>query len=429
MQVGSRLAGRTPFYYGWVILFAAGSSMFARNAAASLTLAVFIYPMAQDLGWSRTLIAGAAGAGGLAATGASPVVGWLSDRYGVRVVLLASILILGLSTISLGWATVPIAFYIAYSAGRVMFASPIQIGASVVVSRWFVRLRGRASGLLGLFHSTGMVLFPLIAGLVIQASGYRSAWVVLGVIVLAVALVPVALLIIQRPEDVGLRPDGDRADDETHDPNEVTPRTTEEAWTLREAMRTRALWMLALSTGILFLLQSGINIHQAAYFRDQGLGATIAAISVSLNAIFLGIGSVAWGWLLDKIHVRKVLAGVALLMAVTSGLFATADSVAEALLYASMFGFALGGLIIVPPVAFANYFGRGSLGAIRGVTEPFTSLGQAIGAVLSGAIFDITGSYSVAFTTYAVLGTMTIVLILAARPPRKPAHVESAAAT
>ena len=148
MQVGSRLARRTPFYYGWVILFAAGSSMFARNAAASLTLAVFIYPMAQDLGWSRTLIAGAAGAGGLLATGASPVVGWLSDRYGVRVVLLASILILGLSTISLGWATVPIAFYIAYSAGRVMFASPIQIGASVVVSRWFVRLRGRASGLL-----------------------------------------------------------------------------------------------------------------------------------------------------------------------------------------------------------------------------------------------------------------------------------------
>ena len=402
--------------------------MFARNAAASLTLAVFIYPMTQDLGWSRTLIAGAAAAGGLAATGASPVVGWLSDRYGVRLVLLASILILGFSTISLGWATVPIAFYIAYGAGRVMFASPIQIGASVVVSRWFVRMRGRASGLLGLFHSSGMVLFPLIAGLVIQSSGYRSAWVVLGIIVLAVALGPVTLFIIQRPEDVGLRPDGDKADDQAYDPTDATQRTAEGTWTLREAMRTPALWMLALGTGILFLLQSGINIHQAAYFRDQGLGATIAATSLSLNAIFLGIGSVAWGWLLDKIHVRIVLAGVALLMAVTSGLFATADSVAEALLYASLFGFSLGGLIIVPPVAFANYFGRGSLGSIRGVTEPFTSLGQAIGAVLSGAIFDITGSYSIAFAAYAVLGAMTIVLILAARTPRKPVHVDSAAA-
>ena len=100
---------------------------------------------------------------------------------------------------------------------------------------------------------------------------------------------------------------------------------------------------------------------------------------------------------------------------------------AEALAYASLLGFSLGGLLTVPPVAFANYFGRGSLGSIRGVTEPFTSLGQAIGAVLSGAIFDLTGGYGFAFTTYAVLGVSTLVLILAARPSRKSDHVESAA--
>ncbi len=428
MQVGNRLAKRTPFYYGWVILFAAGSSHFARNAAASLTLAVFMYPIAQELGWSRTLIAGAASAGGLAASGASPIVGWLSDRYGVRLVLSASILILGISTLSLAWATVPIAFYLAYGAGRVMFSSSIQIGASVVVSRWFVRLRGRATGLLGLSHSTGMVLFPLIAGFVIQSRGYQDAWIVLGIIVLAVGLGPVALLIIQQPEDVGLRPDGDKVNREADDFNMDAEVATEETWSLGEALRTPALWILGFGIGILFLLQSGINIHQAAYFRDQGLGATIAVTSIGLSGAFLGVGSVVWGWLLDHIPARIVLAGVALLMAITSGLFATADTIAEALAYASIFGFSLGGIIVVPPVAYANYFGRGSLGAIRGVTEPFASLGQAIGAVLSGAIFDLTGSYSIAFTTYAVLGVLTIVLILAARPPRKPDRVESAAA-
>ena len=425
MQVGKRLAGRTPFYYGWVILFAAGSSQFARNAAASLTLAVFMYPIAQELGWSRTLIAGAAGAGGLAASGASPIVGWLSDRYGVRLVLSASILILGISTLSLAWATVPIAFYLAYGTGRVIFSSPIQIGASVVVSRWFVRLRGRATGLLGLSHSAGMVLFPLIAGLVIQTRGYQTAWIVLGVIVLAVALGPVTLLIIQRPEDVGLRPDGDEEDGQDCDQGGDASAATEEAWTLKEAMRTPALWMLAFVTGILFLLQAGINIHQAAFFRDQGLGAAIAATSVSLNAVFVGLGSVAWGWLLDKVSARTALAGVAIMMSVTSGLFATADSTLEALAYASLFGFSLGGLLTVPPVAFANFFGRSSLGSIRGVTEPFTSLGQAIGAVLSGVIFDLTGSYNIAFLSYAVLGIMTLVLVLAVRPPRRPNRVES----
>ena len=154
-----------PFYYGWVILFAAGSSMFARNAAASLTLAVFIYPISQERGWSRTLIAGAASLGGLVSSVASPAAGWASDKYGVRMLLTLSVLVLGLSTISLAWATVHLFFYLAYGTGRVIFSGSVQIGASVVVSRWFIMQRGRATGLLFVSHSIGMVMFPLTAAL------------------------------------------------------------------------------------------------------------------------------------------------------------------------------------------------------------------------------------------------------------------------
>ena len=90
--------------------------------------------------------------------------------------------------------------------GRVIFSSPIQIGASVVVSRWFIRMRGRVNGMLSLTHSVGMVLFPLIASLIIAQSGWRDAWFVLGVMVWVIALLPVSLLIAQTPEDVGLHP-------------------------------------------------------------------------------------------------------------------------------------------------------------------------------------------------------------------------------
>ena len=209
LDLGERLAPRTPFFYGWVILFTAGSTQVVRNATASLTIAVFIFPLSEELGWSRTLIAGAASFGGLAASAVSPGVGWLVDRYGARLVLTASIFILGLSSISLAWATVPVAFYLAYGVGRVIFSSPIQIGSSVVVSRWFVRMRGRASGILFGSHSVGLVLFPLIASVIIGASGWREAWIVLGILVWGIALLPTALLIVQQPEDVGLRPDGD----------------------------------------------------------------------------------------------------------------------------------------------------------------------------------------------------------------------------
>jgi MFS family permease len=414
-----QLLNKMPFFYGWTILFAAGSSMVVRNATASLTLAVFIFPMSEDLGWSRTLIAGAASLGGLVATVASPVVGWTLDRYGARTILTVSILVLGLSTISLAWATVPIAFYLAYGTGRVLFSSPLNIGPSVVVSRWFVRRRGRATGMLFLSHSLGMITFPLIAGLVIKYRGWEDAWIVLGVLVWVLALGPVSMLIRQSPESVGLLPDGDLPE-QPGAGNDVATAVEEVSWTLREAMRTPTLWLLALATGSLFLLQSGTNIHQGAYFLDQGLGVGVSAATLSVNAVFTGAGSLFWGWLVDRVPVRFTYAGVALMMAVALVLFPSADSAIEALVVAAIFGAAVGGILVVPVVAYANYFGRRSLSAIRGVTEPFVSLGQAIGAIFSGAIYDVTGSYKDAFLILAILGFATIGMLLLTRAPVRP---------
>ena len=415
-----RLARKLPFHYGWVIVLTAGCSMFVRNAAASLTLAVFVHPVSQDLGWSRTLIAGAASFGGLASSVASPAVGWLSDRYGVRLVLTSGVLILGISTISLAWATVPVAFYLAYGIGRVIFSSSVQIGATVVVARWFVQQRGRAMGILFLFQSAGMVLFPLIASLAIQHRGWQEAWMLLGALVWIVALGPAYLLIVQRPEDVGLLPDGGAAPARVDE----TPSATvadEPAWTLREAIATPTLWLLAVATGSLFVVQAGTNIHQAAYFVDQGLGVTVAAVGISLNAVFTGVGSILWGWILERLPVRITFAMVGLLLAITSALFTTADTAAEAMAYASMFGISVAGILVVPAVAYADYFGRRSLGAIRGATEPFVSLGGAIGALTSGIIFDVTGSYHIAFVIFSGVGLAAIPPLLMARPPVRTA--------
>ena len=391
--------------------------MFVRNAAASLTLSVFVFPISDDLGWSRTMIAGAASLGGLVSAAASPIVGWVSDRYGVRLVLTISVLALGISTFSLAWATVPITFYLAFGMGRVLFSTSFQIGSSVAISRWFVRRRGRATGMLFLSHSVGMVLFPLLAGMVIHSWGWQAAWMVLGAIVWIAALAPVSVLIRQSPEQMGLTPDippNMEGDDSGSGP----AGSGEPSWTLGDASRTRTIWLLALATGILFLLQAGTNTHQGAFFIDQGLGVAVAALSISFNAAFTGIGSLIWGWLLERIPVRYCYAAVALLMAAALALFPVVNTIWEALLTASIWGVAVGGILVVPAVAYANYFGRQSIGAIRGITEPFVSLGQAVGAVFSGLVFDLTGSYHVAFVTLAILGVATIGLILLTKPPQ-----------
>ena len=314
LDLGERLAPRTPIFYGWVILFTAGSTQVVHNATASLTIAVLIFPLSEELGWSRTLIAGTAIFGGLAASAVSPGVGWLVDRYGSRLVLAVSIFILGLSTISLAWATVPVAFYLAYGVGRVIFSSPVQIGSAVVVSRW----------------------------------------------------------------------------------------------------------MFATATGTVFLVQAGVNTHLAAYLRGQGLNAAFAGFGISLNAAFLGLGSIVWGWATEPFPARYVVAAVALTVGISSALFVIADSRIEILVYAVLFGFGVGGLLSVPPVGYADYYGRRSLGVIPGVTEPLTSFGQTIGAVLAGLIFDSPDSYQLAFMAFAVMGGLATVLVLFARSPSRP---------
>ena len=426
-----RLANRTPFYYGWAILAAAGSAIFVRNAAASLTIAVFVYPLSEELGWSRTLISGAAAVGGLAATFASPIVGRLIDRYGARAVLTTSVVILCISTTILRWSditltvlgfTIPWIFYIGYGTGRVIFSSPVQIGAAVVVSRWFIRLRGRTNGMLNMTHSVGMTLFPLIASFVIAQSGWRDAWLVLAVLVFVAALLPVALLLSERPEDLGLRPDGDKEQTADGGAGSTAQVGIEEEpdWTSQEARRTLTLWMLAIATGLLFMMQAGTNTHSAAFFQDQGLGTVTAGLGISFNAIFLGVGSGVWGWIVEKVPVRFVMMAVALVMAAASFLFITTNTAVEALAYSALFGFGLGGMLTVPPVAYADYYGRASLGAIRGITEPFTTFGQAVGVMIPGLVFDhITqGDYLPFFYAAGAVGLLTAVIVLFATKPR-----------
>ena len=425
------ISQRVPFYYGWIVLGTAGSSMFVRNAAGSLTFAVFVPLIADETGWSRALIGGAAAVGGLLATGASPPVGWAIDRYGARLVLVLSLIILGLSTIALAWLSVHIAiFYAAMAVGRIMFSSPLNVGAATVVGRWFVRKRGRATGLLFLSHSGGMVAFPLVATWVSIAYGWQTAWIVLGLMVYAIALAPAALLVAQRPEEVGLLPDGDAP--EEHEASEDTAHTTAEAaaemeWTTRQALRTPALWVLAIGTGFLFLLQSGTNVYQADLLRSRGIDLSLSQLSIVVNAAGTGLGSLLWGRILEKIRVSFTYATVALVMAVACAMFVVADTVAVAFVAAGLFGLAVAGILVVPAVAYADFFGRQSLGTIRGVTEPFTSLGQAIGAVASGLVFQFAGGYGWAFVIYAVLGALTAAALLLARPPRHPDAQQSLA--
>jgi len=438
MLLASRLRDTFPFYYGWIVVGASSTVVFARMAPAITTLTVLIFPMSQQLGWSRTLIAGSVSAGAIASLVLSPVVGWAIDRYGARPVLVVSVAGLGLSMVSLAWATVPFTFYLAFAAGRVVFHTSAPIGASTVAARWFIRKRGRAIGIIFLFGAIGGIVFTMVASLVVESHGLRATWIAIGLVVLVFSVAPPLLLVAERPEDIGLLPDGvepDLAMPSTEDQRAVRPgfsgeqaavitqvrRDDDDSWTLREAVGTRAFWVLVSMGFTSFFVHTSIGVHMGAYFRDIGLGAISAALAVSLSWTVSAVFSVTWGWVTDRIEVRYAYSGMFLVQAGSTLYLILASGTLGVFLAAGFFGIVSAGFNVVPSVMYANYFGRSSLGRIRGLGEAGVLLGQGTGPVIAGVLFEIQGSYSMIFWVFVALSLTCSLVVLKAKTPVKRA--------
>lgn len=437
MLLAPRLRDTFPFYYGWIVVGASSMVVFARMAPAITTLTVLIFPISHQLGWSRTLIAGSVSAGALASLVLSPVVGWAIDRFGARPVLVVSVLVLGVAMISLAWATVPLTFYLAFAAGRIVFHTSAPIGASTVAARWFIRKRGRAIGMIFLFGAIGGVVFTMVASLVVESHGLKATWIAMGLVVLVFSVAPSLLLVAERPEDIGLLPDGEPPDSTDAEkgagaivpvgvpdsPATVLPRAQmtadTDSWTLGEAVRTKTFWLLVFMGFASFFVHTSIGVHMGAYFRDVGLGATSAALAVSLSWSVSAVGSLIWGWVTDRIDVRYAYSVMFLFQAGSTLYLIFVGGTLGVFLASGLFGIVSAGSNVVPSVIYANYFGRSSLGRIRGLGEVGVLLGQATGPVIAGILFDLRGGYSTIFTAFVVLALVCSLLVLKARAPVK----------
>ena len=429
MLLASRLRDTFPVYYGWVVVAAASTVVFARMAPAITTLTVLIFPISQQLGWSRTLIAGSVSAGAIASLALAPAVGWAIDRFGARPVLVVSVLALGVAMLSLAWATIPLTFYIAFASARVVFHTSAPIGASTVAARWFIAKRGRAIGVIFLIGAVGGIVYTMVASLVVESYGLKTTWIVIGLMVLVISVAPSLLLVADRPEDVGLLPDGDepaadaaRKMSPTSAFSEVEKMTSEEdSWSLSDAVRSGTFWLLILMGFACYFVHTSIGVHMGAYFRDIGLGATSAALAVSVSWIVSAIGSLVWGWVTDRIQVRYAYCGMFLFQAGSTLYLMFTGGTVGVFLASALFGVVSAGSNVVPSVIYANYFGRSSLGKIRGLGEVGVLLGQGTGPVIAGVLFSLQGGYDTIFVVFIVLALGCSLLALKARPPARAA--------
>ncbi|MCP5156577.1 MAG: MFS transporter [Ectothiorhodospiraceae bacterium] len=414
------LAARLPFFYGWVVVACACCASIARQGAAVATLSVFVVPMTTELGWSRAGISGAVSLGGVLGAVCAPLVGRLVDRRGAGAVLALSAVAVALAAVALAGTTSLLWFYLAFSVGRMCFAAPFDIGVTAAVAKWFVRRRALAMSIVSLALGIGLALMPVLAEHVIDGHGWRGGWLAIALVVIVVGALPNAVLMVARPEDLGLRPDGDGDPGPATGGAAASPRVVEVEFTVAQAMRTPTAWLLMAYTGVIFAVQAGISLHQAPHLVEQGLTPTAAALVVGSFSLAVALSGLGFGLVGRRCSARAGLFLCAASVAAGAWLMLDVRGAGAAYVAAVLFGTGIGGLHTVVPVAWADYFGRRSYGSLRGVTLPVQVLGQASGPLVAGLLHDASGSYQLSLTTFAFLAAAAAAIGLAARPPAAP---------
>ena len=410
------LAARVPFYYGWIVLACLCCAGVARQGPSVVTLSIFIEPLTQEFGWSRTAVSGAVSLGGLLAALVAPLIGSLLDQRGSRLVLCLAVLINGVALLLLSLTPSLLVFYVLFCIARMNWAGPFDLGIYGALNNRFVTRRTIASSIVTLAQMLALVAMPLIAHFAISQHGWRAGWIALGAVTLIVGFVPIWLFLARRPEDIGLAPD--RASPANENQPGRAMIAVEPSFSRREAIRTVAFWLLLLYSVLAFPVQAGVSLHQAPHLIQRGIDPATTALIVGSFSFASVLATIACGFLPRRLPIRFPLALVGMMLAIGTWMMVDVASAPGGYFAAGLFGAGVGGLMMLVPIAWADYFGRTNYGAIRGIALSVQVVAQAAGPLLSGVLFDVTGDYTVSLYCFATLTAVSVLVALAARPPR-----------
>ena len=416
-----------PIFHGWWIVLIVFLGSVVGFGIGSIGLGVFIPFMSEDLGWSRTAMSAVFTVRALMMGVSGPIVGFAADRKnGPRLLFLGGGIIAGTSLLILSQSNHIWQFYLSFgvlwSLGQACFSGQVISGS--LVSKWFVRLRGRAFGLYTMGIPAGGAIFVPLIAILISWQGWRGAWASLAILTWLI-VIPLSLIIVRRqPEDIGLLPDGVQEQEEHPDPRapftdtRILSMASEEiGWTVTMALRTSTAWLLLIGFILSNMAGGAFMVHQVAAINDKGFSIELASGVMTVLFFFSFIIKPIAGVLTEKIPARHVavffmaLAGTSLLV------LSVADSVLLLMLFAVLYGCGVGATTVLQALIWANYYGRQFQGSIRGTLSPLFAISQAFSPVFAGWMYDTTGNYDQAFTIVGVAVYCAGILILIARPP------------
>jgi MFS transporter, OFA family, oxalate/formate antiporter len=402
------------------VVVAAAFWIIAVTSGSFYSYGVFFKPMADEFGWSRQLTAGVMGVACLVYVLVLPFVGHLADRQGPRLVMAVSMGLLGLGYV-LGASVQSAAelYLFVGLLGGLSYPGLLPVPVAVV-SRWFEGNRGLALGIALAGVGVGTLAVPPLIALLVQGYGWRVAFLMLGSMVF-LTCIPPSILFMRDPKGKGKLHAG------RVEPAGLGALPVEQggpAFTIHEALRTRAFWILFFLYGIGIVVVGMIMIHIVPYLTDIGMPATVAANVLGAIGVGSVIGRILAGVVADRCGTRIVL--VTLLTIKVVVLLSLTSATGFALTYALgfLYGVSYGGFMVVIPALTSHLFGLPAMGAIFATISIAEGVGFGLGSFLAGYIWDVTGSYRCSFQVGALLILASVLLTAFLKAPEGDQGVE-----
>ena len=411
---------KVPFFYGWVIVGAVFVAEFVAGGVGSLVLPLFFKAISTEMGWSLTLLTGIVTAQTFAHAAVGPGLGPLLDRFGAKPVMVFGAIIAGLGFLALTRVQEIWQFWLLYAmVGALGLHEMGGFTGPVLITKWFVRSRGKAMATATLATTLGGAIMAPVLGYLITNFGWRYTLGVMG-IGLMVIVIPIALLFIRRqPEDMGLLPDGDTAPSTIPGKGPVRTARAEVSWTVKEALRSRTFWLLVIAINLVHLAGNTVIFHLVPFLTlQQGLSAQAAGLVLTMRLASSTLSRPLWGWATDRFPMRNCLAVgfVSRSLGALVLLFLPFPINIGALIITNLPGAGQG---MLQNLAFAQYYGRRYSGAIQGIAKPFTVISSMLGPLIISVMFDLTGTFTMIFVIASCMGIIGSVVVLWATPPVK----------
>lgn len=420
-------SSKPKLFYGWYIVGTGFLTNIASAFALASTLSIFLKPLTAELGISRGVFSLLRSGEGIIGALIAPFIGTLVDRHGGRGLIAIGTAIVAVGYLMLGHVETFTQFALVrlslVTVGDAMMGSMV---VNIVIAQWFLRRRGRAFAISSMGVGFAKVCMPIVAASLIVWFSWRQTWMVFGLVTLILGVVPSLLFIRRSPEEMGLLPDGAEepiVSDHTRvrQNRAAADATTNQdlEWTRGEAMRNGTFWLLVITFGIASIGVTGLNLHVYPYVTDIGHPPVVAATVMSVIASMQLFSPLAWGLLAERMDVRVAATLRFVIQAIGLGLATLTTNLFCLYVGFFLYGIGLGGNMVLPEVLWANYFGRRSLGKVRGLGLLISQVMAAAGPPFFGFLFDITNGYGLSFAIFGCALIISAVLSLMLRPPTK----------